>query len=309
LQAQNFFAWSLVTVDNGSGDGTAEELRRLSADLPVDYQLIAVKENLGFAAAHNLAFKQNSSDYFLVLNQDVILSPDALEKMVDFLDAHADASVVAPALYRFNADTGELTEEPDSFGLQVWRNRRVTEILTPPVGESAEVFGVSAAVAMYRRSAVQKVLLDGQMFDEMYGSYKEDVDLAYRLVLAGFKAYILSKTACYHARTAIHTTGGIAASVAQKTGQKAYVARLSYRNHLLTLKKNELWENLAFDWPWIVWYELKKLVYFVLFDSSVLWGLMEIWRNRALVKKYRRQIQSQKKIDYKTLRKWWTRYE
>ena len=65
-----------------------------------------------------------------------------------------------------------------------------------------EVFGVSAAAALYRRSALDAVSSDGQAFDEAFFMYKEDVDLAWRLRRAGYAACVASEAVAYHGRTA-----------------------------------------------------------------------------------------------------------
>ena len=119
----------------------------------------------------------SDSEYFLVLNQDIVLAPDCLEKLVDFLDKNLEAAVVAPALYKpviLNCHS-ERSEESlsgrqiDSLGLKIWRSRRVTEITELKSDDNAfEVFGVSCAVAMFRRPAATEALIDGELFDSSF---------------------------------------------------------------------------------------------------------------------------------------------
>ena len=105
------------------------------------------------------------------------MAPDCLEKLVDFLDKNLEAAVVAPALYKpviLNCHS-ERSEESlsgrqiDSLGLKIWRSRRVTEITELKSDDNAfEVFGVSCAVAMFRRPAATEALIDGELFDSSF---------------------------------------------------------------------------------------------------------------------------------------------
>ncbi|MCX6744463.1 MAG: glycosyltransferase family 2 protein, partial [Candidatus Parcubacteria bacterium] len=65
-----------------------------------------------------------------------------------------------------------------------------------------EIFGVSATCPIYRRQALQDVRYEDEFFDIDFFSYKEDVDLAYRLAWRGWKCYFLPEVIAYHERTA-----------------------------------------------------------------------------------------------------------
>ena len=73
----------------------------------------------------------------------------------------------------------------------------------------------------------------------------------------------------------------------------------------MTLYKNEYGKNFTIDFFAIMWYELKKFVYFLLFDRKVLKGLSVLWENRKLLKQRRNEVIQMRKVDYKELRKWW----
>jgi hypothetical protein len=94
-------------------------------------------------------------------------------------------------------------------------------------------------------------------------------------------------------------------AIENKKKQSPWVQYHSYKNHLRTIYKNEYWQNLILDFPWILWYELKKFIYFLIFDRKVLAGLKEVWQGRVDLENKRQQIDKIKKVDYKALRKWW----
>ena len=172
--------------------------------------------------------------------------------------------------------------------------------------KKVEVFGLSGACAMFRTSALKDVAFDdGTFLDESYGSYKEDVDLAFRLRSAGHRSFVLFDAVAYHARgakSAVVQTN--LETVKNKPLQPLHVRYNSYKNHLMTLYKNEYWQNLLLDLPWILWYELKKLVYLFLFDRGVLKGLKEVWKMKGELREKRKWIINKRNMRWQEMRRW-----
>ena len=340
LKKQTFSDWKLVILDNGSEDDTVAMIKKeltdnrlQTTDSFVDVEFIEKKQNLGFAGGHNFLFQkmtnsEQGTEYFLLLNQDMYLQPDVFEKLVKFLNENKDVASVTPRLMKWNfsqidIDFSEsLTNYVDSLGLKIMKNRRVVEkyvgkdwdekkakmeLSFRTQDEALEVFGVSGALPMYRRKAIEKVQFsDGNFFDNLYESYKEDVDLSWRLRLSGFKSFVLLDAVTYHDRSAGGQERlGDKTSAENKKNQSALVKYHSYKNHLMTLYKNEYGKNFSLDFLFIIWYELKKFVYFLLFDRKVLKGVSVIWENRKLLKQRREEVKQMRNVSYKELRVWW----
>ncbi|MDO8509715.1 MAG: glycosyltransferase family 2 protein [bacterium] len=327
LRTQTFTDWSLMVVDNHSEDGTVEAVKKELQNFPVKSKLIENEKNLGFAPGHNLAFKNTNSEYFLLLNQDMFLESDCLEKMVDYLDQNHGVSAVSPRLMRWNFSAVEKTQKAeagfsnliDALGLKVFKSRRVIEQCTGEVWSISEykdkttldVFGVSGAFPMLRRKSVEKVLFrDGGFLDEDYHSYKEDVDLAWRLQQVGESAVVLLDAVAYHDRSGAGPRElGDRFAIQNKVSQSSWVRYHSYKNHLRTLYKNEYWQNVILDFPWILWYELKKFVWFLFFDRTVLAGLREVWQGRANLCQKRAEIVKTRQVGWSAIRQWWKNKE
>jgi len=321
LKKQTFADWKLIILDNASSDDTVEKIKKELVDFPFQYEIIENKENKGFAGGHNQVFASTDSDYVLLLNQDMYLMPDCLEKMVKFLDENQDVAGVSPRLMRwdFHIDSTDFkrdfTDKIDSLGLKVFRNRRVIEQHTQEnwseikgnfSNNILETFGLSGAFPMFRWSMINEILLNGQIFDEDYHSYKEDVDLAFRMLSHGFKTRVLLDVVAFHDRTGAGPREMDDRSAWEsKKKQSDWVKYHSYKNHLMTLYKNEYWQNCLLDLPWIKWYELKKFCYFLLFDRGVLKGLGEIWKMRRDLKSKREEVISKRKVSWREIRKWW----
>jgi len=324
LRKQTFTDWQLIILDNNSEDGTVERIERELVHFPIEHRFMKAKENTGFAGGHNRLYAGTKTPYILPLNQDMYLAPDVLEKLATFMDIHSQAAVVSPRLMRWDFQDIEkvgleksFSSSIDSFGLEIWRSGRVIEKdaqapweeVKKRIGDvrDVEVFGVSGTFPLLRRTALEKVALpDGTFFDASYHAYKEDVDLAFRLRQAGCSAYICTDAVAYHDRSAARPKqlDDVTASK-NKKAQSEWVKYHSYKNHLMTMYKNYTWQNTVLDFPWICWYEMKKFVWYVLFDRKILKGLGEIWNMRNDLYKKRQSIAAQRTVNWKYTRSWY----
>lgn len=323
LRKQTTKDWKLHVLDNGSTDKTVARIRQEVQTLGVAHTIIERNTNSGFASGHNALFCERPASYTLIINQDMVLEPHCLERLMAYALDHRDVAVVVPRIMRWNAQTDERSDDVDAIGLRVFRSRRVVEQfaseqwtrlrqeLNAPT-DDLPVFGPSGAAALFRRNALDRVMLPGsQVFDEAYGSYKEDVDLAFRLARADLKTMALLSAVIYHDRSsgAQKTLKDSDAAKNKKT-QPQHVRYQSYKNHLLTLFKNEYWQNVILDFPWIAWYELKKFLWLLIFDRSVLRGWCDVYQLRKHVNKTRVHIRAQSVCAWKEMRRHWrTAYE
>jgi GT2 family glycosyltransferase len=161
--------------------------------------LLANGENYGFTRGNNLAiefaFDRLDPDYVMLLNNDVVMEPDTLSRLVDFAETRRDAGSVQPRLLRKEA--GGII---DSLGEAVFVNGRAKDIGQGDRDRGAfgdvEVFGACAAAALYRSSALEHAGL----LDERFFIMLEDVDIAWRLRLCGYSSYCVSAAVAYHKR-------------------------------------------------------------------------------------------------------------
>ncbi|MEK7539903.1 MAG: hypothetical protein AAB558_01515, partial [Patescibacteria group bacterium] len=169
--------------------------------------------------------------------------------------------------------------------------------------DQQKTFGVSGGFALFRMSALRSIAIQGEILDEDFVAYKDDVDLSYRLRLAGWDILTIPEVVGSHQRTIDAPHNRSDQSKAKNRGRFSLeVRRFSTRNHLWTLVKNEPWLNLVLDFPWIAWYEFKKFAYILLADQKVLSAYGQFWLKLPRMIKKRRWIQRQRKISPKTLR-------
>lgn len=174
-----------------------------------DLKLYQRGHNLGFSAAYNILIEEAikaGAEYFFMINPDTVLDPDALERLVMELEANPDYAAVAPKLRQWNFPARTKTTVLDTCGLEVQNGLRFIDLGQGEEDrgqyDQAAILGPSGAAGLFRLSALKKIAVNGQYFDEAFFMYKEDCDLAYRLILAGYRCRLVSRAIIYHDRTA-----------------------------------------------------------------------------------------------------------
>jgi len=181
----------VTVVDNASLDGSVAGLRSLHGS---DGRLVIVEneENLGFAAANNIALDRTKGDFILLLNPDCIIEPFTIEKMLNVLSAHPEAGMAGPVIR--NEDGAEQvgcrraiptlkTAFFKAFGLsRIFGVKDFNQAGTPLPEGPAPVEAISGAFMLVRRIALLKV---GPL-DKGYFLHCEDLDWCLRFTQAGY---------------------------------------------------------------------------------------------------------------------------
>ncbi|MGD0275001.1 MAG: glycosyltransferase family 2 protein [Syntrophales bacterium] len=189
----------VVVLDNGDDDPIPEEFY---SRFPSVLFLKNVK-NVGFAAGNNHLFRYATGCQWIALvNPDAFLEPDWLSKMLSAAMAHPEYSFFASRLMQ-DANHEILDGDGDVFHVSgfAWREGRGRAISQCAI-EPREIFSPCSAAALYRRDALEAV----GGFDEDFFCYFEDVDLGFRMRLAGHRCLLVPDAVAYHVGSA--TTGG-----------------------------------------------------------------------------------------------------
>ncbi|WP_430434134.1 glycosyltransferase family 2 protein [Methyloversatilis sp.] len=179
LDAQTLKPCRVLVVDNGSAD--AERLEAV-LDGRQGHTLIRLSENQGFAAANNLAIARcNDVEYVALLNPDAFPDPQWLKALTDAACANPYAASFASRMLD-HGDTRMLDGAGDVLSISGKPARRGHgDVARARFLAEEDVFAPCAAAALYRRSA----FVECGGFDEQFFCYLEDVDLGFRLRLAG----------------------------------------------------------------------------------------------------------------------------
>lgn len=242
LQRQSFTDWKLFVHENSCD---ANELAGVKAQLEasgVPFSLTSGPTNLGFAGGHNELFTQHEAEFVLLLNDDAYLEDGYLEAVLARFAKDVRCAAVTGPVYRWSCPVTErqvlqIDNPIDTLGLLY---KSLAEISDLGSGDSASIwkhwldlphqlFGVSAAVATYRRSAVLDVSIDQQLFDPFFFMYKEDVDLAIRLARKGYTAWFEPGALSFHRRS-VQGAKNIWARLRDERKRPAHLRIAMYRN-------------------------------------------------------------------------------
>ena len=205
----------LWIVDNDSRDGSAAILRQA---FPLA-RVIESSRNLGFAGGNNLALaeiltchqNERNTGRVLLLNSDVQVPPDAVQKCLDFMDAQPEAGVVGPrvllpdgsldlACRRGFPTPANAFWKLTGLSKRFPENRRFAgyNLTYLPEGETSEVDSVGGAFMLLRVAAIDQVGL----LDERFFMYGEDLDWSYRIKAAGWKVFYYPEAVVVHLKSA-----------------------------------------------------------------------------------------------------------
>jgi len=317
LMRQSFRDFSILVIDNGSDDGTVEFIRS-------NYPTVSILQNfknLGFSKANNQGIQLAKSDYVLVMNPDVVLADDFLEKLVAFANQHPTGASFGGKILKFHSEAIDDNDQSglremvksdiiDSAGLKIFKSRRVInrgegEKDNGQYNKAEEVFGLTGACVLYRKSALEDVAVRNEFFDADFFIYKEDIDLAWRLRLYGWLNWYYPDAVCHHRRRLVnYETKGIKKVISQRQDVSKMLRALSFRNHHLLLVKNDQSLNVILHLPWILPRELKIIIYALIFEPFQYRSLVRFFQLLPATLMKRQVIMAHKKVQPKEIRKW-----
>lgn len=190
-------------VDNDSMDGSVEMVRERFPWVKV----IANKNNVGFSVANNQAMRQSDAEYQLLLNPDTVVEEDTFKKCIDFMDAHPNAGGLGVRMVdgkgKFLPESKRGLPTPKVAFYKIFGLASIfpksKEFGQYHLGfldehENHKVDILAGAFMMMRKSVLDEIGL----LDETFFMYGEDIDLSWRIRLAGYDNYYFSDTRIIH---------------------------------------------------------------------------------------------------------------
>jgi len=228
LQAQTYAPIEVWVVDNNSSDGSQAYVKEHFPDV----RLLELPENRGFTGACNAGMQAAKGEIVVLLNNDTEVDANWVQAIVTAFADHADVGIVASKMLLFDQrDT--LHTAGDGFTTDGRAfNRGVWEKDDGRFDEETYVFSACGGSSAYRRDLLDNIGL----LDDDYFFLLEDVDIAWRAQLAGWRTLYTPHAIVYHHLSA--TGGGVIASY------------YDGRNSLYVLIKNlptELWKKYGWQ--------------------------------------------------------------
>ena len=257
----------VIVADNGSTDDSLVWLRLHYPNIRV----VQLDRNYGFAGGYNRALREIDSQYYLLLNSDVEVTAGWVEPLVATLTNHRTVAAVAPKLRSYGHReyfeyAGAAGGYIDILGYPFCRGR-ILSTLEKDCGQydtSQEVFWASGAAFCCRADLFRT--LGG--FDADFFAHMEEIDLCWRMQLAGYKVMVEPHSVVYH-------LGG--GTMPNESPRKLY---LNYRNNLSMLFKcAPTWQRILVAVARPVADMLSALIYYLRGDKALAKATIEAYRD------------------------------
>ena len=278
----------VIIVDNGSTDNSKEYIRNNTFDFPV--KLIENEENLGFSPAVNQGILEARYEYVFSLNNDTEVKKGSIKALVDLISSDDNIFSLQAKMLQYN--NKELIDDVgDEYNLLAWTKKTGENHNSTEYTEVCEIFSACAGAAMYRKSLLSEI----GMFDDNFFAYMEDVDLAIRSKINGYRNFLCPDAVVYHIGSA--TSG---------SRYNDFKVRLAARNNVWVVYKNLPIPLKITNFIFLFLGFLIKYLFFLKkgFGSIYLEGIREGLSTRGKIQKVKFKSKNTKnyfKIEYRLI--------
>jgi GT2 family glycosyltransferase len=188
---------NIIIIDNGSEE---KDFKRLQENLPKDIHLISNSSNLGFSEGNNIGIKYAiehlKADYIILLNNDTIVNQNFIEPLIKTIESDNSIAAVQPKILKIKNKSTIDSAGQIAYKYGSVRDRGINQPDCPVFQRKEEIFGACGAAVLYRASALKEI----GFFDKQLFCLFEDVDIAWRLRLKGYKIIYSPESIVYHER-------------------------------------------------------------------------------------------------------------
>ena len=216
---------NVVIADNASDDDSIDFLKK---NYPA-VKILLSNTNEGFAKGYNSALKQVSTDYYILLNSDVQVTPEWIEPIISLMESDEKIAACQPKVLSYQQRkqfeyAGACGGFIDKLGYPFTRGRifETCETDTGQYDNSTQIFWATGAALFVRA----KVFHELNGFDEVFFAHQEEIDLCWRMQRKGYSIYVVPSSVVYH-------VGGGTLPMGDR--KKVY---LNFRNNLIMMTKN-----------------------------------------------------------------------
>ncbi len=288
LNNDSEYIGEVIIVDNGSVDNSKDFIRNGKFNFPV--HIIENTENLGFSPAVNQGIRKAQNEYIFSLNNDTEIKKGSIKALVDLISSDNNIFSVQAKMLQYN--NKELIDDVgDEYNLLAWTKKTGENHNTNEFAEVRDIFSACAGAAMYKKSVLDEI----GMFDDNFFAYMEDVDLAIRSKINGYKNLLCPDAVVYHIGSA--TSG---------SRYNEFKVRLAARNNVWVVYKNIPIPLKIINFIFLFLGFFIKYIFFVKkgFGSTYLEGIKEGLSTRSKIDKVKFQSKNIKnyfKIEYKLI--------
>jgi GT2 family glycosyltransferase len=239
----------IIVVDNFSTDNSVKIIETFEKKYP-EVHKIALDYNSGYAKGANIGIRNSRSQLVLVANSDTRLDENFNLNVVRKFKEDPELSLLSPLILRFDKQTVDSAGQTYSialYPLEIGFNRNIHAV---DINEKP-VFSVCGAATVFRRTALEKLKLDQDYYDEDFFLFLEDFDIGWRANLLGLKTLFYPEAVVYHYRSATlekNIWARFSLALARPTSIKYHLVK----NRYLTLIKNFRFNRFYWTIPFII---------------------------------------------------------
>jgi GT2 family glycosyltransferase len=222
--ASSYVNKEIIVADNCSTDDSPDVLKQFS-----NIKILMLDKNYGFAEGYNQALQKVTADYYALLNSDVEVTPQWIEPIIQLMESDKKIAACQPKILSYKEKeffeyAGAAGGWLDTLGYPFSRGRIFDEHEKDlgQYNDNAEIFWATGAAMFLRASVFHEV----NGFDNFFFAHMEEIDLCWRLQLAGYKIM------CCPASVVYHVGGG---TLPKGNERNVY---LNFRNNIIMLSKN-----------------------------------------------------------------------
>ena len=278
----------VIIIDNGSSDNSKDYINKGTFNFPV--KLIENSRNMGFAPAVNQGISNAKHEYIFSLNNDTEVKKGSIRHMVELISSKEDIFSVQAKMLQYN-NKDLIDDVGDEYNLLAWTKKTGENHKSDEYTQVKEIFSSCAGAAMYRKSLLNEL----GMFDDSFFAYMEDVDLALRSRINGYRNLLCPQAVVYHIGSA--TSG---------SRHNEFKVRLAARNNVWVVYKNIPIPLKIINFIFLFLGFLIKYLFFLKkgFGSVYLSGIREGLSTRNKIKKTEfksANIKNYLKIEYRLI--------
>jgi len=288
LNEDSEYIGEVIIVDNGSTDGSIDYLKNNRFNFPL--VLIENKENLGFSPAVNQGILKAKHDLIFSINNDTEIKKGSIKALAELISSSDDIfSVQAKMLQYTNKEL--IDDVGDEYNLLAWTKKTGENHHSDEYSEVMDIFSSCAGAAMYKKPVLNEIGL----FDDNFFAYMEDVDLAIRSKINGYRNLLCPDAIVYHIGSA--TSG---------SRYNEFKVRLAARNNVWVVYKNIPIPLKIVNFIFLFLGFLIKYLFFVKkgFGSTYLEGIREGLSTRNKIDKVKFKTKNTKnyfKFEYRLI--------
>lgn len=278
IKSQTYRNIEIILVDNNSDDDSISYTKKKFPTV----KIVRNNENMGYASGNNIGLKHAKGDYILILNNDVKLQPDLVEKLLKAYDEIPNLGAVQPMV--------KLMREPDRLDCcgSFWTNTGFNyhygiykKADNPLYNKKYRVYSLKGVCMLIPRKIIDRV----RLFDDDYWCYFEETDFCHRLWIAGYECWYYPTSYLYH-----HMSG------TRLKKSEAFIQFHSFKNRLCSYIKNlevknmikvlpvYLFLNVVSSAVYLLWF--RNIELFLSVYKSIWWNIVNIkktLRKRAFI--------------------------